>query len=353
MRRLRHLLLVLATGVSLAFGASASEPLQLRYDIYSKGFRLFEFAMALDVNAQSYRVDGNFHTRGFWDKLMHFALESSVEGAVHGSELRPGLYRSASRFLGHGRQTAIEHQNDGRVVVSVNPAADEEKVRTPIPPGELDRTIDAMTAAAQVAKDLGSGRSCTHQLRVFDGVRRYDLILADEGFVELKPASNSSYSGPARRCRIVQHRIGGFAAKAKPAAEAVMFVAPILPDSPPLPVRIELDSEWGFLQVVLAEAAQKQGIYRLNRLHLRHLPAAAATQPEIFSRPRNASAKQFDILNVELRERLEPLVCSQVRTLPICSAAQAGRAGRPHEVLSTWTTSAAAAAISKDTASKT
>jgi hypothetical protein len=263
MARLFHALLVLAASAALGFGSgAAAEPLHLRYDIYSKGFRLLEFALAVEVGPQSYRVAGNFHTRGFWDTLMHFALESSVEGAVHGAELRPGLYRSASRFLGRGRRTAIEHQPDGRIVVSLNPAPDEEKSRTPVPAGELQGTIDAMTAAAQVANDLGGGRSCTHRLRVFDGVRRYDLVLDDEGFVDLKPSGNSLYAGPARRCRIVQQRIGGFSVKAKPSTEATMFVAPILPGSPPLPVRLELDSEWGYLEVILAEAAQNQGTAR-------------------------------------------------------------------------------------------
>jgi hypothetical protein len=103
---------------------------------------------------------------------------------------------------------------------------------------------------------------------VFDGRRRYDLQYEDRGIQELKRSTYSAFAGPARACRVKQHRIAGFSTDptdGEKADEASIWIADVLPGAPPMPVRIELDSSWGYVYAHLAEVTGSAGSRKLAR----------------------------------------------------------------------------------------
>lgn len=84
---------------------------------------------------------------------------------------------------------------------------------TPIPPESIGNTVDPFAPVFEVAKRLDATGQCEGEYRIFDGIRRYDLVIVDGGDIELTADSELEFSGLAHRCDIQVQRIGGFSAK--------------------------------------------------------------------------------------------------------------------------------------------
>jgi hypothetical protein len=243
-----------------------AETLELKYEIYGGGFHLLSFEVAIDETAESYRIDSAFRTRGLLDVVVGFLLRSATAGRVDGAELLPAQYAANSKFRGRIRNTRIDYAPDGRVAAEISPS-DKDK-RTKVEPHQMLGTVDALTATLRASRHVALIGNCTQMVPVFDGRRRYDLFFEDHGVQELKRSSYSAFSGPARACRVKQLRIAGFStdpADQEKTEEAALWIAPVLAGAPPMPVRIELDTSWGYIYVHLAEVHGTAGSRRLAR----------------------------------------------------------------------------------------
>jgi hypothetical protein len=124
-----------------------------------------------------------------------------------------------------------------------------------------------MTGLLRVSHAVARGGACAQRVPVFDGRRRYDLLFSDLGARELTPSDYSLYAGPAQLCRIRQERIGGFEVNADDkdrADEGTVWIAAVLPDTLPIPVRIEFQSSWGRSILHLVEIRAPSGVRRLS-----------------------------------------------------------------------------------------
>ncbi|MAS42177.1 MAG: hypothetical protein CML46_17080 [Rhodobacteraceae bacterium] len=89
-----------------------------------------------------------------------------------------------------------------------------ERPMTPIPAGELDDVVSPSGAALALLDQVAAGEGCDAEFRMFDGVRRLNMTVIDEGPDRLERDRDWTYAGPAHRCRIRFERIGGFPAEA-------------------------------------------------------------------------------------------------------------------------------------------
>jgi hypothetical protein len=121
--------------------------------------------------------------------------------------------------------------------------APPEGPRTPIPPGALSGAVDPATASLALLDRFAAGEGCGGTFRLFDGVRRLDMTVIDEGAERLEADRPWTYAGPARRCRIRFERIGGFEADepretAERDYDRLLWIAD-LPEGP-APVRLRV-----------------------------------------------------------------------------------------------------------------
>jgi hypothetical protein len=253
--------------VALLCAATArADQLDLRYEVYGGGFHLLSFDMAIEQEREAYRINTRFETRGLLDTVVGFALRAESAGRVEEGRLEPVEYASASKFRNKRRDVHIAYGADGHVRAELTPP-DKEK-RTKVEPEQMVGTVDALTSTLIVGRALQQGAACNQRVPVFDGRRRYDLQYEDRGIQELKRTSYSAFAGPARACHVTQHRIAGFSTDPKDgekADQASIWIADVLPGAPPMPVRIELESSWGYVYVHLAEVTGSAGSRKLAR----------------------------------------------------------------------------------------
>ncbi len=243
-----------ASAMAAVHAAAAAEPLRLRYDVYNSGFRVLTFTVNVREETRSYRLDGQFETRGMVDVLMGLSSRVEAEGEIGaGGTVRPRRYASFSHIRGSNRHIVMDYRADGSVAVDATP---DDEERTPVAPAQIVNTVDALSAAVQISRSLTETGTCERTIPVFDGRRRYDMQISDRGEQMVKPSRYSLFAGPAHACYSKIRRIAGYtldAPKRPPRDDGMFWLTRLIPDGPPVPVRMEFDGNWGTSVVHLVE----------------------------------------------------------------------------------------------------
>lgn len=80
---------------------------------------------------------------------------------------------------------------------------------TPVPPDSLAGTVDPFAPVFVLGRQLAAGQPCQGSFRVFDGIRRYDVIVQDGG-THVISEDAQFFGGSARVCEVTVERLGGF-----------------------------------------------------------------------------------------------------------------------------------------------
>jgi hypothetical protein len=243
-----------AFAAASAAHAAAADPVRLRYDVYNSGFHAMTLTVNVTEEARSYRIAGQFETRGVIDVLMGLSSRVEAEGEIGpDGTVRPRRYASFSRIRGSDRRIVMDYRADGSVAVDATP---DDEERTPVTPAQIANTVDALSAAVQISRTLAETGTCERTIPVFDGRRRYDMQISDRGEQIVKPSRYSLFAGPAHGCYSKIRRIAGYALdspKRLPRDDGTFWLTRVTPDGPPVPVRMEFDGNWGTSVVHLVE----------------------------------------------------------------------------------------------------
>jgi hypothetical protein len=125
--------------------------------------------------------------------------------------------------------------------------------RAGVAAAEVAGTVDLASAILALSLGVEAGRGCARLVPVFDGRRRYDLVVERIGF-EL--VGRFGQAGPDRRalkCRVSMVRRSGFKHDPDHGGDdgagrtALLWLARAGDGLPPVPVRIELETRWGLV----------------------------------------------------------------------------------------------------------
>ena len=252
-----------ALALVIALGPPAGEaapPLaagarSLHYDVSIHGIPLLTLDFRIAETAADYRVDGFVRTVGAADLLADFFMRSESRGVITADRLHPSFHESSSRWRHGERGTHLDFAADGTVAAVVSGTPEPESSVSLPTAQQSAGTVDPLTAVLAINHEITRAGSCDVRMPIFDGRRRYDLVLADEG---LEGAAVTAEGG-VRRCRIDLLKIAGF-----PSREAARpdhgraWVQAQGEGEPALPVRIEFDTKWGPITVRMARAAPAQ-----------------------------------------------------------------------------------------------
>ena len=75
---------------------------------------------------------------------------------------------------------------------------------------QMLHTVDPLTAILAIGHAVARSGRCGGSVAVFDGRRRYDLVLTDDGSERLEASSGNAYAGEVRRCLVAAVKIAGF-----------------------------------------------------------------------------------------------------------------------------------------------
>lgn len=248
---------------ALASAASASQA-QLRYVGYIAGAPVLNLNAGIAVpegtkpRDGAYTITADIATIGNLAVLYPFAQSVQATGALAGGKARPASYRSTMRIWNRQETVTLTYAPSGSVAIEAVPLTRQAQMAQQ--QGYADGTIDPASLVVAVASLFANAGSCEGQYRLFDGVRRYDLTLAQGGYADLDAMPNAYYAGSATECTATPELVAGFQQSALNAnlypRSARLWMAPAIAGFPTVPVRILAQSAFGDVVLELVEVTR-------------------------------------------------------------------------------------------------
>jgi hypothetical protein len=250
---------------ALAFGlwapqpASAARPVSLTYTGYMAGLPVFSLNTTVSLPAGTvpgnggYSIAADGQTAGNFRLLYPYAASISATGALKNQKAAPKLFRSVSEIMGRQEAVTLTYGGGGKVGIEARPLT--RQAQDAAAQGFANGTMDPASAVVALVANFAKTHQCQGTYKLFDGVRRYDLTLAQEGFVDLDPLQQSYYDGSATECRAEPQLLQGFNATAQQSQfypqAARLWLAPAVNGLPAIPVRIEARNALGLMVIDL------------------------------------------------------------------------------------------------------
>lgn len=211
MSPMRKLFSALGATLALSAGpATAAESLSATFDFYLGGFRIADATLEGDFGAGSFTARSDVQTRGMFDVLRMKADVSARSEGHLGPRGRLSPLDYATDYATDGVKKSVRMTfEDGVPEVSASPA----------PPAGPDGSggdapkdaLDPLTAAVAAMLVTDEADICNRTIPVYDGVRRYDIVLLPEDRrPEAKDFAPIEWPVPVKRCFGVYERISGY-----------------------------------------------------------------------------------------------------------------------------------------------
>jgi hypothetical protein len=261
---------LLSAAVPAAAGAAgAPGRVSLSYHLWEGGLHAFSFETLLDRRDSTYSVKLSAHTEGLVKLLYPYKLKARTDGIADEDGLRPKRYRSTSKKRGKKRRQDITYLSDGSLEVRVEPEKHAKRLRE-IPEWLRSGTLDPATAVFSIIEAFTRAGRCEGSIPVYDGRRRYDLVVTEVGARTLKPNSYGIYSGRATICQVEVEPLAGFKKKKRRSDRAVpstikVWMAPVAQGDLAVPVRLEGKTKMGRMVLHLVDAEQQHQVERAAR----------------------------------------------------------------------------------------
>lgn len=258
----------------------------LTYEVYFGGAHVAGLAVDIGLQPDTYVMKMRAKTVGFVGRLFPWSMKAYSRGRVAAYDVTPKEAGHHNQWRGKDRWIELQYTGADVVVSSAQPKPAQDG-RHAVPDGMRRDTIDLASAILRVALSMEQGAKCSGSLPIFDGRRRYDMIISHKETARLKASRYSAFAGRADSCSVKMRRIGGFKrqeeeyiddrgedseyednlAKARrwrnSDRSASVWMGRLFTDTPPVPVRLELDTPFGALKAHLHHAeVDKDGTKR-------------------------------------------------------------------------------------------
>lgn len=280
MRRRTYAALATLT-LSLAWrpAAASSDRMNLVYEVYSGGFHVLNFELDLALAPERYDVTARINSAGFIGWFMPWRQISESRGALGPELVSPELHRSQADFRGRKRSVEIDYDAGKVGEVRVDPPAREDEGRDEVPVERRREAMDPISSILSAIRRISAGQGCGGRLPVFDGRRRYDLVLTDHS--NRGPGQPQLAGAPSEKvqCDFVYEPIAGHnrrdadpETKDKRRIQSGRVFAE-RNGALVVPVRIEIDGDWGKTIAHLREVKRGDCTVLAQETSLPQLPA--------------------------------------------------------------------------------
>lgn len=245
---------VALTAVLMTALPAGAEPVSADYQVYFGGLHVLNAEAKLERGGGSYRLVAAAETQGLVGWLNPWKGTTESRGLLTAGKVIPRHHLNWGTdddSDSGARLVQLSYDAAGDIIETVVQPEQDWEDRHPLPPDAGKGTLDPLSVIAGLGELLQNGGRCEGRFAVFDGRKRYDLIVTDAGERMLEPSSYSIYAGPARVCRLDYEMLGGHRMEknkyVETARERLVWVARPDADAPPIPVRLEIKTAYGTL----------------------------------------------------------------------------------------------------------
>jgi hypothetical protein len=236
----------------------AIPPLVVTYDVYVGGIHLMTADIVFQEQAARYRARVLGHTYGIWYKLFPWDTELKVEGAIREDRFVPAEFYTRDVWGHKPKTTWLHFQKNGDVKPDFDPP-NTDKNREDISFEQRRGSLDPVTGLLQLLAHIAVHKSCAVTVPIFEGKRRFDITGVDVGTESIDEGDYSAFHGEARTCDASFTMVAGEWKdrppdrfwtrndKEKGREPFHIWLGPLAPNLPEMPVRLESGSVWGLI----------------------------------------------------------------------------------------------------------
>ena len=258
--------------VSLVYAPEEKDILSLRYDVFAGGFKALNATMEMDLDKKAYDLALVAATQGFIGSLFPWKAQYETSGHTNAAGAPiPTISTMRTTWKGGTKLTEMSYDPQGNLLKTTTQEDGKTKTSRDTNAEMAKDSVDMLTGTLQMMQAVKNTEKCEGSFPVFDGKRRFDMKLQDEGVEELKKTKYSSFRGEAIRCTLKVVPVAGFKEKDKKrgwmAVQAhteerkkppTIWLARTEKNGPMVPVRMEIASAYGTVVAHLTSAVQKQ-----------------------------------------------------------------------------------------------
>lgn len=238
------------------FAAAASGHTELHHSVYLGGIYLGGVTTTVEEDDSRYRIEARAQSNDIFSWMFEWIAVGTSEGVKKQGGIVPVQHTHDSRWNDKKRTANIDFKPNGTVSFE----ATGKKKRNPkkyllLDPDTVHNSLDPLSAIMTVGNWLSQGRKCAGEVPVFDGRRRYNVRLFEKPAKFFRLSEYSAFNGMAQGCRVEVEKIGGFKRELsdfeKMQREVVIWVAAPLQGGPYVPVRMQVKTDLGHMELHL------------------------------------------------------------------------------------------------------
>jgi hypothetical protein len=195
------------TGASHA-AAQAPVKMQAQYDIYMTHVRVGEITWMANFADQGYLASASGKASGVFSVLINGEGAVNTQGVVSDGKLRPATVTTTVSDDEGRVEVRMSYENG--VLKNVDDHGPPPKPgRVAVTPALLSNVTDPLSAMLiHVSSETFARANCERTLKIFDGRRRYDLVLSYNRVDTMKV--ERGYAGRVLVCGVVLRALAGY-----------------------------------------------------------------------------------------------------------------------------------------------
>lgn len=235
---------------------ATAENLKLTHTVYLGGLYLGSIETDIEQTDQSYVIRSDALTNKRMSWMLKWTAQAMSQGHATSGQIKPELHAYVSQWRDKKSGADIRYDEAGKVDYDlVGKKRENASKYTPLDPGSLDGSLDPLSMVLSAVVQFERDGTCSGTYPVFDGRRRYDVTLQDAGVRQFKSSTYSVFAGEARGCQFEVIPKGGFRQEKtyeiEDPSDLVVWVAAPIPGARPVPVRMQVNTPFGFAELHL------------------------------------------------------------------------------------------------------
>lgn len=243
---------------SLRYDIEAPKKLGLTYDVYAGGFKALAATLDMDLDPKAYDMSLKAKTQGTIGSLFPWEATYATSGRATDGAPTPTLHTSRSSWKKDEKVTEMQFSPKGDLLKTTTYENNKTSIKKDFDPALTADAVDMLTGALQLFQHTGQTEKCEGSFPVFDGKRRFNITLSDDGTETLAKNKYSAFRGDTLRCTLKVEPVAGFKkgdakrgwmavqnhteARKKP---PTLWMAQLEENGPMVPVRMEIASSYG------------------------------------------------------------------------------------------------------------
>jgi Protein of unknown function (DUF3108) len=212
-RRLTVSLIACLALCAASGAAQADTRLNAHFKISMTGVSIGQLSWVVDLSAGSFTTSANGKASGALSMLVNGEGRVATRGTFDGDRLRPTFFSANLIEDGEAAGLQMTFENGGVKTLRLD-APPKKDDRIPVSEADRRGVTDPLTAMLFAAppgeQNTLVPAHCDRTLPIFDGQRRYDLILSFKRTDSLK--IDPGYTGPVLVCGVMLKPIAGYRA---------------------------------------------------------------------------------------------------------------------------------------------